>query len=232
MDLLERAKERPGQITKNECERLAWLASQVPADGLAVEIGAYKGKSTAAILAGLPRTARLVSIDPWCLQGETPQGYETIETIADYRESIALQKQQVTQIIGWPVQVAEFWNAPIDFLFVDAVKKYDAISPLWRAWLPYCRGWIASHDYLPDEGNAQNYPGVVRTIAEQCIPITADHHHIDYTWSGKIKGGIPPVEPRALNLLREIKREVAPQVFTKTIYTTLNDILKDAEERI
>jgi len=186
-EYLEYAKSRPGQVGNNECERLSWLASQVESGGLIVEIGAYKGKSAAAFISGMyDDTIRLVSIDPWCLQGKTPQGYETLETIGDYRKSIERRKQQVTQIIGWPVEVARFWNAEIDLLFVDATKTYESINEIWRAWLPFCRGWVASHDYRPEPGHDQHYPGVVRTLNELVFPKTTDHHHINCTWSGRL----------------------------------------------
>ena len=177
-----------GQIKKQEVERLAWLGAQVPDGGLIVEIGAFRGKSAASMLAGAAPSVRLVSIDPWLsYPNKTDQGYETIETVQAYQAAIApYGKGRITQIIGWPLEVVRFWGAEIDLLFVDCVKDYERLAPIWRAWLPFCVDRIASHDYDPNPKSAQHYPGVVKTLEECCFPITTEHHHVDYTWDGRV----------------------------------------------
>ena len=182
--MLEKIKTYRGQVTPKEVERLNWLGSQVPENGLIVEIGAYRGKSGASIASGMPKTARLMSIDPWLHQGETKQEYETIETVKEYHDNLKEWKPRVIQIIGYPNEVAPFVGE-IDLLFIDAIK--NGVTPIWETWLPKVKigGWIASHDYLPDPEHDQFYPEVVKCIHEMVKPITSEHHHIDYTFSGK-----------------------------------------------
>lgn len=182
--MLEKIKTYRGQVTPKEVERLNWLGSQVPENGLIVEIGSYRGKSGASIASGMPKSARLMSIDPWLHQGETRQEYETIETVKEYHDNLKEWKPRVIQIIGYPNEVAPFVGE-IDLLFIDAIK--NGVTPIWEHWLPKVKvgGWIASHDYLPDEEHEQYYPEVVKCIHEMVKPITDQHHHIDYTFSGK-----------------------------------------------
>jgi len=184
---LDQIKQLDGQLKPADVDRLHWLGTQVPPHGIAVEIGPYKGKSTAAILSGMPRTAVLVAVDPWCLLGESKYG--SYEVMNCFRDQIHPWQQQVIQIVGWPVDVAAFWHRPIDLLSVDSIKDYPRLSAIWRAWLPFCRGWIASHDYHDDPQHPQYYPGVHQTLNEIVKPVTTDHHWQEhsYTWSGRIR---------------------------------------------
>jgi hypothetical protein len=173
--------EVKGQIVKCEIERLIYLASLVPENGLIVEIGAYCGRSGLSLATGKKESVHLVSIDPWMLQGgPTHQEYETEETMLQYRKSLSKYIQQVTQVIGWPVRVGQYWGASIDMLFVDCVKKYEWIAPIWKIWFPFVKsgGIVCSHDY------GEEYPGVVRAITEIVEPNVTDIHLIDFTWDG------------------------------------------------
>lgn len=177
-----------GQITDAEFQRLKDLASTLPSNGLAMVIGAYQGKADVAILEGLPPTAHLVSIDPGMLgpTSKPSQGYETEKTLLAYRRNIMPRQQQVTQIIGWPNNIAKWWNSRIDLLFVDATKKYESIVEIWKAFFPFCAYRVASHDYVTDPTSDQYYPGVHRALEEVVFPNTVAQNHVDFTWDGII----------------------------------------------
>jgi len=177
-----------GQITQNEFDRLTYLASTIRDDGLAMVIGAYRGKADVAILQGLPEHAHLVSIDPGVLGPKSlpRQGYETTETLLEYRQNILPYQQKVTQIIGWPENIAKWWAGHIDLLFVDATKKYESIVEIWKAFFPYCVYRVASHDYVTDPTSDQYYPGVHQALQEVVFPNTIAQNHVDFTWDGTI----------------------------------------------
>jgi predicted O-methyltransferase YrrM len=184
----EEIYQMKGQVCNEEVDRLIWLASQVPENGLIVEIGAYCGKSSSALAFGMPKSANLMSIDPWVLtKCKTTQEYEKIETVKTYADNLSFAYPKVVQVIAYPHEIRKFVNKPIDLLFIDSIKI--GITPIWEDWLPLVKqgGWIASHDYLPKEGDPQFYPEVVKVIEEKIKPITIDHHHITYTFSGKKK---------------------------------------------
>jgi predicted O-methyltransferase YrrM len=187
---IEQIKKLSGQITPKEVQRLHDLAKSLPENALIVEIGSYTGKSSVAIASGMPKTATLMCIDPWLqLHRETEQGYETMETVKTHSDRTSEYHPRVIQVIGFPLQVAKFFDKGIDMLSIDSVKKYEQIKEIWDAWLPKVKkgGIVASHDYLPDPNHDQYYEGVVRVIQEQVKPITENHQHVDYTFSGNIK---------------------------------------------
>jgi predicted O-methyltransferase YrrM len=194
MKLATEIKALKGQVCLGEIQRLQMLATQVPKGGLVVEIGSYCGQSSAAIASGLDPSVKFVCIDPWMKQGGftypdgRDYGYETKETLLQFRTATDDWKAQITQIIGWPLDVAAWWGAPIDMINIDCVKEYDALAPIWNAWLPRVKqgGIVCSHDYEPDTSKDWHFPGVVRVIEEIVKPalITETHHHIDFTFSG------------------------------------------------
>jgi len=179
-----------GQITNDEVYQLRHLAGHVPPGGLVVEIGCYKGKSSASIASGLPESARMVCIDPWTRQ--TPMikqytdTYHTPETLLKWQHNTRQWKSQITQIVGFPLDVARWWNAPIDMLFVDCCKHYEEILPIWQAWFPFCRGIVASHDYNTVPDTHAYYPGVIRALREVVFENTTNHEHVHFTWSGTV----------------------------------------------
>ena len=180
---IDTIKQYRGQVTKNEVEHLAKLAKSLPENALIVEIGAYRGKSGGSIAFGMPKSARLMSIDPWVLQNETPQEYETMATVQEYHDNLLFAKPRVVQVIAYPNEVADYIGE-IDMLFIDAIK--NGVTPIWEKWLPKVKkgGIIASHDYLPDPNNEQFYPEVVQVIETMVKPITTNHEHVDFTFSG------------------------------------------------
>ena len=55
----------PAYLHLFEGKFLYWLAKQVPQQGLALEIGSFKGKSSCFLAAGLPAKAKLICVDTW-----------------------------------------------------------------------------------------------------------------------------------------------------------------------
>ena len=194
MKAVEEIKALKGQVCAGEIARLQHLATMVPENGLVVEIGSYCGQSSAAIASGLKPSVKFVCIDPWMKQGGSVNykgldyGYETADTLLRFRTATDEWKAQITQIVGWPLDVAEWWNAPIDMINIDCVKEYSNLAPIWNAWLPMVKqgGIVCSHDYEPDTTKEWHFPGVVRVIEEiiKTATLPETHHHIDFTFSG------------------------------------------------
>jgi len=180
-----------GQIHPSEVQHLHDLAASLPPNSTIVEIGSYRGKSSAAIASGMPADAMLVCIDPWTKQPplitEHTSNYHTIETIEKFQQATQPWKSQITQIIGYPLDVLKFWHLPIDMIFIDCCKRYHEIRPIWEGWIQYCRNIIATHDYNPDPQTEFHYPGVIQAVDEIVRPITTNHQHIHYTFSGSRK---------------------------------------------
>jgi len=185
--------EVKGQISQAEAERLQYLASLVPDNGIIVEIGAYAGRSTCALASGMKDTVHLYSIDPWMLLDTSlvRQGYHKAHTLLEYRSNIEPVKDKITQIVAWPYNVARIFNAPINLLFMDQEKQYDKLKPAWEAFIPHvkCGGWIASHDYDENPQGQYHFPELLRVFDEVVWPRVdmTTKHTIHLTVSGQIK---------------------------------------------
>lgn len=191
-ETIKKASEITGQIGATEIRTLYQLAKNVPPGGLAVEIGCYQGRSSFSLAAGLPEGARLVCIDPWTLQKPSARDYHKPETLLAWQRHMTRFRDISTQIVGFPLHVMKWWHQPIDLLFVDAMKREESVRLLWEGWLPFCRGWIATHDYQPDaDPNRKyfkwHYPGVCKVVETILKPRTTDHAREHFIWAGKLK---------------------------------------------
>ena len=178
-----------GKITGKEVAYLASEAAKIQ-NGTCLEMGSFRGKSTAAILHGLHSTSHLVSIDLHMLNPVTKQGYETAETLVAYRANIEHHKQKVTQIIGYPVTVSKWFSAPLHFAFFDCCKTFNGMKVIWDAWaVNFVDGaTVTFHDYNPNPVGQNYFPGMVQFIEEVAMPATTDHKRVDYIFSGVYNG--------------------------------------------
>ena len=177
---VDEIKNFKGKISGKEVDRLHWLGTQVPENGTVVELGPYAGMSTASILSGMPASAIMTTVDIWLLD----EDYKEKRILDTHVVQTGAWNDRLIRIVSDARLLAKVWTKPIDLLFVDTAKDYETINAIWKAWLPFCRGWVASHDF---KYNRERYTGVVDTVTELCFPITEQHHHVDFTWSGKIK---------------------------------------------
>jgi len=180
MTSLDDIKKFTGKISAKEVDRLHWLGSQVPENGTVVEIGPYAGMSTASLLSGMPESAIMTTVDVWLLDEE----YKEKRILDIHVTQTSEWNNRLIRVVSDARLFAKVWDKPIDLLFVDAAKDKETIRGIWKAWLPFCKGWIVTHDL---KYNRERYIHVVDTVTELCFPITEQHHHVDFTWSGKIK---------------------------------------------
>lgn len=172
---LEKLSALDGRIRDGEGLRLAELAARVDPEHHIVEIGSYKGKSTAHLAFGAKKGlgAHVTAIDLWMSGGQRDKEgiarlnkqYATEEVFNTFKKQIAslhLEKH----ITPWQcasLEAALFWHKkPIGLLFIDAEHSYQACSADIRAWSQYIvpGGYIALHDY------SDTFPGVVQATEE------------------------------------------------------------------
>lgn len=153
----------PGYLHPLEGMCLHWLAGKVPPGGIAVEVGSFKGKSSAYLASGLKAPgARLACVDVWenrAMPFDPPEDVlpEFERNVARYREKIDIHR-------GLSTDVAATFPALIDVLFIDGDHSFEGCSADIDAWLPRVRrgGHIAFHD--------SSQEGVARAIAERLPP--------------------------------------------------------------
>lgn len=153
--LLARLLAVPGYTHKRECMILFYLAMQSPSGGEIVEIGAFKGRSTAFLAEAARRLKlHLTSIDPHVGDSLT----EFTRTVEQFNiASLATIHRAYSHDVG----VA--WSTPISFLWIDGAHDYDSV-----------RQDIAdfAHHTLPgaylvfDDVSDATFPGIVRALAE------------------------------------------------------------------
>ena len=127
------------QVTSRE---LDLLCSYAQGAETVCEIGCFEGKTTAAL--GQVAAGTVYTVDPF-FRGRIGVCYS--EIIAH----LYCKRMGVTNVHfvrGFSSDVAQTFAVPIDFLFVDADHRYEAIKQDWDAWVPKMRagGIVALHD--------------------------------------------------------------------------------------
>lgn len=187
----EQALRLDGPISGEEGAHLAYLASQIPAGGIVVEIGTNEGKSAAFMAFGLLHArnamAQVHCVDLWSLGGETQQvNYRGPHKHGRFlRNMERLELHNVTGHMAESTAFAANWRQPIDLLFIDAGHSYDAVRADYEAWSGFVKpgGFIAFHDYMP------MWPGVMKLLDETVMrdPKWGEWQQVDRMMSARLK---------------------------------------------
>jgi predicted O-methyltransferase YrrM len=119
-----------------------------------VEVGCYEGSTTVQLAANTQ--GRVYSIDPF-FSGRLGICYG--ELVARFvRWKLGLKNIEFLKALSH--DAATEFQQPVDFIFIDADHRYEAIAKDWEDWFPKVRpgGFIALHDTQIAD-NAPNYVG-------------------------------------------------------------------------
>ena len=169
-DTIERALQLscgvPGFLGDSEARFLALLAAAAPAEGCIMEIGSYKGKSTALLASVAARYSLepVVAIDPHTGPSVTdPQvaGASSFDEFVAGIRAAKLEKHVEIQR-AFSRDVAKGWNRPIRLLWIDGDHTYQGTSEDFTLFSPFlAKGAIvAMHDAL------HAYEGPIRVFVE------------------------------------------------------------------
>lgn len=154
-------------------EQYRKLLDHVPMYGTFVELGCWKGRSTAFLLTenindGIPRT--IVVVDNFIGSTNTEvekQVYKRVKRdklYAEFMENISPAKQDLfSVIIDESNKAARFFSDNcVDVIFIDAGHSYENVKADITAWLPKMKkgGIMAGHDYN------DSWPGVIKAVNE------------------------------------------------------------------
>ena len=149
-------------VTKNECEFLFSLARNCQGRGVIVEIGSYKGRSTATLALGSLTGAKspIFAIDP---QIEIPRASDALHVVLKKHLEILNVAQIVTLIKDFSQNIVTSWQAPIELLFIDGDHEYESVKRDFYDWYPHIitNGVVAFHDTCHDQ-----LPGPHRLVQE------------------------------------------------------------------
>jgi MMP 1-O-methyltransferase len=131
----------PGWLTDEEGEALFELARSCRGDGVIVEIGSWKGKSTVCL--GLGSQAGN-SVPVYAIDPHADYRFGDFKTNVE-RAGIA---ELVRPIASLSQAAADDFDQPIELLFVDGSHEYDLVLEDFEKWVPKVveGGWVAFHD--------------------------------------------------------------------------------------
>lgn len=154
-ELIKKIMDIDGYTSLNEGFLLYSLAKKLKDSAIAVEVGSWKGRSTAWLALGLKEAGthgQVVAIDHGI--GDSATGLQ--ETAAAFLHNI--KRLEITEFVK-PIfeksqQAILAWSGPIQLLFIDAAHDYESVRTDF-GWERYLAdgGWIVFHDVLnPSEG--------------------------------------------------------------------------------
>ena len=145
----------PGMLTAAEVDCLFKLGQFNQCEGVIVEIGSWKGKSTIALARGAAVThgEKIFAVDPHKPLAE--EGY-TEDTEAEFLDNIqkAGVADRVVPMTMTSQDAARGWNKPIRLLWIDGDHRYEPTKLDFNLWEPHLveGGIIAMHDTIRKKG--------------------------------------------------------------------------------
>ena len=153
------------------------LRDNTPKNAIIVEIGSYVGAIANQFISD---DRKVFSIDPWHKDGVYDKNdefgqYALIEDAEQKRGGIdEIYKtwmknagedlfKNIFPIKGFSQDIAEFFNLPIDLLYIDGCHKYESIIRDIELWTPKVKkgGIIAGDDY------GGHFIGVEKAVSEK-----------------------------------------------------------------
>lgn len=164
------ARAVPGFMGEREFHVLGLLAACAPEQGVIVEIGSFKGKSTLALasVAAHYGVGPVVSIDPHTAPSLTDPGLEGrsssfTDFLATLRNARLEQRVEVHRALSR--DVAKRWNRLIRLLWIDGDHTYRGTKEDFDLFRPYLAedAIVALHDSLHE------FEGPIRVFVEDTL---------------------------------------------------------------
>jgi len=134
----------PKPLTENEAIALAEIAKTLSANPIIIQIGAYIGASTIALLE-TRQDATIFSVD-------IKPSMQEIINVAE----AGLDTNRVIRLLGDSGNIGKHFPYQCDLLFFDGDHREAGIRRDIETWLHTAKGSIAFHDYILDNPPARN----------------------------------------------------------------------------
>jgi len=165
----EKTRDVPGFLLENKARFVGLLAACTPAEGLIVEIGSFKGRSTVmlASVAAHYGLGPVVAIDPHNFNLSTTSTRPGPSTLDDFLRSLhtAGLTGQVEFHHAFSKDVGKSWTRPIRLLWIDGDHSYTGAKTDFDRLSAYVNphGIVALHDSL------NPFPGPIRVFVEDML---------------------------------------------------------------
>lgn len=161
-----------GLITLEVGAALRDLAARVPTHLAIVEIGSYKGMSTAHLAQGAKegQGAHVWAVDPWDLPGNVygKHGYSAPIVREEFERQLRAMRlwSRVTPVRAFSIDAAADWKGPeVGLVYIDADHAEKSVRADVHAWIPHlAEGHVIAFDDLDTPRN----PGV-RVVVEELV---------------------------------------------------------------
>lgn len=160
-----------GLLVPGQEKALMVLASALKKKSTIVEIGSFKGKSTACLAFGSPKTAKVYAIDTFegnkkdFLEGVQFMGKNFYDEFVENLERVGLF-YKIVPLKGFSANIGKKWDKPIDLLFIDGSHVYEDVKQDFELFYPWVKpgGMVVFHDV------DQKFPGVKKVWDEISEP--------------------------------------------------------------
>lgn len=175
VELLSLIASTRGFMPEDEGLALHAAASEHLTGGIALEVGTYCGKSTIYLAHAASVTgSTVVTIDHHRGSEEQQVGWEyhdesvvdpelgLMDTLPFARRAIAASglEHVVVAVVGRSSAISQWWQTPLDLVFVDGGHTDEAAQADFRGWAPWVRlgGVLVIHDVFPDPADGGQAP--------------------------------------------------------------------------
>jgi len=164
-----------GWLTAKEGNVLYELAKNCSVDGVIVEVGSWKGKSTICLAKGsiAGNRMKIFAVDPHTGSAEHRK-HGTVNTLAEFKRNIRQAEVQhiITPLVMTSEQAAEKFPMPVGLLFVDGSHDYADVKKDFDCWISRVipNGIVAFHDSVKWSG--------VRKVVDELVYNSNRFRHI------------------------------------------------------
>lgn len=137
--------EREGEFLYKQAKNCSW-------EGVIVEIGSWKGKSTIWLGKGSKsgKNVKIYAIDPHTGSSEHKKIYGKVWTFEEFKDNIknAEVDDVVVPIVKTSEEASKDFKEPIEFIFIDGAHEYEFVKSDFENWFPILidGGIMAFHD--------------------------------------------------------------------------------------
>jgi len=150
----EIAKNIDGWVNEAEGEYLFETSRNCEGNGIILEIGSWKGKSTIYLGKGSQsgNKVKIYAVDPHTGSSEHIEEYGEVNTFDEFKKNIesAGLNNIITPVVKTSYDAFNMFDEPVEFVFIDGAHEYEQVKLDFELWFPRLieGGKIAFHDSI------------------------------------------------------------------------------------